>query len=61
MCEEKGNQHTQISFNKANIENALPPELLTRDKRYIEKYIIEALQNYSKYKNIERGDDYDLG
>lgn len=61
LLEEKGNQHQQISFNKENIENVLPKELLKRDKRYIEKYIIKAIENYNKSLSvIERGDDNDL-
>lgn len=61
LLEEKGNQHQQISFNKVNIENVLPKELLKRDKRYIEKYIIKAIENYNKSLSvIERGDDNDL-
>ncbi|MGM9876799.1 MAG: ParB/RepB/Spo0J family partition protein [Bacilli bacterium] len=60
LSEEKGNQHEQISFNRKKIEQVLPQELLRKDKRYIEQYIIKALENYSKEKNIERGDAYDL-
>lgn len=60
LSEEKGNQHEQISFNRKKIEQVLPQELLKKDKRYIEQYIIKALENYSKEKNIERGDAYDL-
>gem|GEM_PF-2258770 len=48
LSEEKGNQHEQISFNKNNIEKALPKKLLKRDKRYIEEYIIEAIKKYEK-------------
>ena len=50
LCEEKGNQHDRISFNKQKIESVLPPELLKRDKRYIEEYIIEAIERYKKIK-----------
>lgn len=60
LSEEKGNQHEQISFNRKKIEQVLPQELLKKDKRYIEQYIVKALENYSKEKNIERGDAYDL-
>ena len=61
LSEEKGNQHQQISFNKENIERVLPKDLITRDKRYIEQYIIKALENFNKSKDsIERGDAYDL-
>lgn len=60
LSEEKGNQHQQISFNKNKIEEALPKDLLKRDKRYIEQYIIRALHSYSNNKTIERGDAYDL-
>ena len=48
LCEEKGNQHERIFFNKQKIEEVLPPELLKRDKRYIERYIIEAIKIYNK-------------
>ena len=48
LCEEKGNQHEQISFNKEKITSVLPPELLKRDKRYIEEYIVEAIKEYKK-------------
>ena len=48
LCEEKGNQHEKISFNKEKIISVLPPELLKRDKRYIEEYIIEAIKKYRK-------------
>lgn len=40
---KKGNQNDQISFNKDKIESVLPAELLKRDKRYIERYIIKAI------------------
>ncbi len=48
LCEEKGNQHEQIAFNKEKITSVLPPELLKRDKRYIEEYIVEAIKKYNK-------------
>lgn len=48
LCEEKGNQHEKISFNKEKITSVLPPELLKRDKRYIEEYIIEAIKKFNK-------------
>lgn len=60
LSEEKGNQHEQISFNKEKIINAIPKSLVNRDKRYIEQYIITAINYYEKSKNIERGDVYDL-
>lgn len=50
LCEQKGNQHDRIFFNKQKIEEVLPPELLKRDKRYIEQYIIEAIKKYNKTK-----------
>ena len=46
--EKKGNQNDKITFNKNKIESVLPKELLKRDKRYIEQYIIEAIKNYQK-------------
>lgn len=48
LCEQKGNQHDKISFNKERIESVLPPELLKRDKRYIEEYIFEAIKKFNK-------------
>ena len=48
LIEKKGNQNDKISFNKAKIESVLPKELLKRDKRYIEQYIIKALITYEK-------------
>ena len=59
FCENKGNQNEKISFNKEKIENVLPKELLKRDKRYIEQYIIKAIENYKSIE-LERGDAYDL-
>ena len=53
LCKSKGNQQEQISFNKERIEKVLPTELLKRDKRYIEQYIIKAIENY-KHQEIER-------
>lgn len=50
LCEQKGNQHDRIFFNKENIESVLPPGLLKRDKRYIEQYIVEAIERYKKIK-----------
>lgn len=46
LCEEKGNQHEKISFNKSMIISVLPFDLVKRDKRYIEQYIIEAIKSY---------------
>jgi ParB family chromosome partitioning protein len=58
LMQEKGNQHEQISFNKEKIVSVLPHELINRDKRYVEEYIVRALQSYSK--KLERGDENDL-
>ena len=60
LCEQKGNQHDRIFFNKQKIEEVLPPELIKRDKRYIEQYIIEAIKIYNKkVKNkISPNDDF---
>lgn len=58
LSEQKGNQRDQISFNRDKIVSHLPYGLIQRDKRYVEEYIIKALENYSK--NYERGDAYDL-
>lgn len=48
FSEKKGNQNDTISFNKKRIESVIPYEILNRDKRYIEKYIIEAIEYYKK-------------
>jgi len=48
LDEKKGNQNDRISFNKEKIEAVLPKELLKRDKRYIEQYVIETIKNYNK-------------
>ena len=59
--EEKGNQHEQISFNKSKIISVLPFDLVKRDKRYIESYIVAAICYYNKekyskitHRNIEK-------
>ncbi|MDD3453646.1 MAG: hypothetical protein PHN42_05200 [Bacilli bacterium] len=57
LSEEKSNQHEQISFNKNNIESVLPTELLKRDKRYIEEYIIDAIKKSKKDAIIYLGDE----
>ncbi len=59
LDEKKGNQNDRISFNKDKIVKALPYEMTKRDKRYIEEYIIKAIENYRSLEH-ERGDDYDL-
>lgn len=48
--EEKGNQHEKISFNKEKILKHIPKRLKESDKRYIEDYIIKALDNYERMK-----------
>ena len=53
LLQKKGNQNEQISFNKEKIESVLPYELLKRDKRYIEQYIIEAIKNYNALNKQE--------
>ena len=51
LDEKKGNQNDKITFNKEKIEAVLPKELLKRDKRYIEEYIIKAIKKYNETKN----------
>ena len=53
LDEKKGNQNDKITFNKKKIEAVLPKELLKRDKRYIEQYIIDAIVRYNTLKDIE--------
>lgn len=50
ITQNKGNQNEQISFNKEKIESVLPLDLVKRDKRYIEKYIINAILKYKELK-----------
>ena len=50
MNQKKGNQNEQISFNKEKIMSVIPIELLNSDKRYIEKYIIKAINFYNQNK-----------
>ncbi|MBQ6323918.1 MAG: hypothetical protein IJI22_03695 [Bacilli bacterium] len=53
LKEKKGNQNERITFNKQKIEEALPFDLVKRDKRYIEAYIIEAIKEYKKTNNTK--------
>ena len=46
MCKKKGNQNERIFFNKKKIEEALLKEVLKRDKKYIEEFIIIAIKNF---------------
>lgn len=50
LDEKKGNQNDKIAFNREKIESVLPSDLLKRDKRYIEQYIINALLIYNRIK-----------
>ena len=59
LDEKKGNQNDRISFNKDKIVKALPYEMTKRDKRYIEEYIIKAIESYRALER-ERGDPNDL-
>lgn len=59
FLEKKGNQNDQISFNKKNIETVLPHDLLKRDKRYIEQYIINAIVRYNELLK-EQKEDIDI-
>ena len=44
-------EEERITFNKQKIEEVLPFDLVKRDKRYIEAYIIEAIKEYKKSKH----------
>lgn len=59
FLQKKGNQNETITFNKKNIESVLPKELLVRDKRYIEKYIIDAIKLYNEQQKTKK-DNIDL-
>lgn len=50
MHQSKGNQNEQISFNKEKILEVVPIEYRSRDKRYLEQYIIDAIIHYRSYK-----------
>lgn len=50
MDQKKGNRNEQISFNKEKIMSVIPIGLLNSDKRYIEKYIIKAINFYNQNK-----------
>lgn len=56
LSEKKVSQNDRITFNKEKIESVLPKEVLKRDKRYIEQYIIEAIKNYNKSKTRNNSD-----
>lgn len=49
LKQEKGIQHERIFFNKEKIISVLPKELIKRDKRYIEEYIINAIKVFKCY------------
>ncbi|MDD4808447.1 MAG: ParB/RepB/Spo0J family partition protein [Bacilli bacterium] len=54
LLENKGNQNEKISFNKEKINASLPNDMKNRDKRYIEEYIIKAIDYYEKHQKIKR-------
>ena len=58
LDEKIGIQNERITFNRDKIVKELPYELTKRDKRYIEDYIVKAIQSYRQ--NLERGDTNDL-
>ena len=53
LSQIKGNQKEQISFNKEKIEAVSPMDLLKRDKRYSDQFIIEAILKYKEIKKEE--------
>ena len=58
LDEKVGIQNDRISFNRDKIVKELPYELTKRDKRYIEDYIVKAIQSYRN--NLERGGTNEL-
>ena len=58
LDEKVGIQNERITFNREKIVKELPYELTKRDKRYIEDYIVKAIQSYRN--NLERGGTNDL-
>lgn len=58
LDEKVGIQNDRITFNREKIVKELPYELTKRDKRYIEDYIVKAIQSYRN--NLERGGTNDL-
>lgn len=59
LTENKGNQREQISFDKDRIVQVLPFDLVKRDKRYIEAYIIEAIKEYKNNKSNIHNSNFD--
>lgn len=57
LDEKKGNQNDRISFNKEKIESVLPKDLLKQDKRYIEQYIIEAIESFNNLNKVKKSDE----
>lgn len=51
LSQSKGIQNEKITFNKDKIESVLPVELLSRQKTYIEQYIIKTIEYYNKLKD----------
>lgn len=49
----KGNQNERITFNKNKINNVLPKNLIGKDKRYIEDYIINAIKFYKEHNKYK--------
>ena len=54
LIENKGNQNETISFNKEKITSSLPKDIINRDKRYIEEYVINAINHYQDYQKRKK-------
>lgn len=54
LSKNKENQNDRILFNKEKIEFVLPRDLLKRDKRYIEQYIINAIIKYKEFEKFKK-------
>lgn len=60
LDETVGIQNERITFNRDKIIKELPYELTKRDKRYIEDYIVKAIQSYRQNPKKIKEDDFFL-
>ena len=52
LTQQKGNQKDRIAFSKERFEKVLPKDIAKKNIMNIEKYVIDAISFYKKYKNI---------
>ena len=51
LTQQKGNQKDRIAFSKERFEKVLPKDIAKKNIVNIEKYILDAINFYKKYKN----------